>query len=675
MTNRTARITRSTSRLLKEHNMIKEDGIMINVNEEKVKSELHNLDEEPNEDKPKESNDDKPNESNENKQKVSNEDKPKVSIDVKPKESNEDKPKVSNEDKPKVSNEDKPMVSNDDNQQVDALEKVENTNVLPELRVGLKRSATLKSTPRPTVDIKRNKTNEFATPQSIKKLSRPLNFGSASKKLTKLPTATVTKLVNKPTTATLTMNGQIISKLKKPEDLHTHHLEIPSQTTNNNRYLVPPSSTSSISSQSSAASLKSCPTSAQQTIKIVPRLNPNNANSEGKQRCFGESALKQRLEEEKRRKLLEQKIAKEAEAKLKKDKFLQQRALETKSKREERERKVREGKLQQDAEAEQRRIAELKKQEEHRKQIELEKQAEEAKKLAELKRQAEEAKRLEEIKRQEEIRKQYELEREEKRRLEELKQQKTPQSAKKVEFSQEYNEDLQTKCFEKLEKKIIEDQMKCKNTPMKQLVVEAVGKTNAEKSLYKPEIDPSLDVIELSMSSSDSSISIDESDFKETTSNCTFIKDIQNKALSSTFIKPQTAAVSSIPPVQQPVTTNNALNNKPSTPVFDSYDISDLCSDEEDDEEEQRAVNKRIPQWTKGQEFLRAIKEQFSKRSRERENIIGQLFLSIESEIQLHEVFHGSQKFVSKKYERRTSSACWNSPPAVHIDHSFSRFY
>jgi len=537
-------------------------------------------------------------------------------------------------------------------------------------RIGLKRSATLKSTPttKPTVEIKRNKTNEFTTPQSIKKLSRPLNFGSAGKKLMRLPMATVTKSTltngNKlPTISTLTSINQF-SKLRKPDD----HLEAPSQTARNNFHLASSSTKSSLSSQASASSLKSCPSTAQQNVKAIPRLNANNVNSEGKQRCFGESALKQKLEEEKKRKLLEQKIAKEAEAKLKKDKFLQQRALETKSKREERERKVREGKLQHDAEVEQRR------QEELRKKIELEKQAEEAKRIEELKRQQEELKRQEELKKQQQ-------EEELKRQQEELKKQiPPPQSAtKKVGFSQDYNEDLQTKCFEKLEKKIIEDQMKCKNTPMKQLVVEAVGKTNAEKSLYKPEIDPSLDVINLSLSSSDSSISVDDDEsidaVKETTSNCTFIKDIENKALSSTFIKPQIKNPTISPLSQKQQIIIETIKTPPSPIVLDNYDISDLRSDDDDDEDEPRVQNKRIPNWAKGTDFLKAIKSQFTLRVRERENQIRQLFLSIDSEIKLDEVFRGSTKAVSKKYERRTSSACWNSPPAVHIDHSFSRFH
>jgi len=45
--NGTARITRSTSRFLKEHNMIKEDGFMIRLNEEKIKfAQLEDVNEE-----------------------------------------------------------------------------------------------------------------------------------------------------------------------------------------------------------------------------------------------------------------------------------------------------------------------------------------------------------------------------------------------------------------------------------------------------------------------------------------------------------------------------------------------------------------------------------------------------------------------------------------------------
>ena len=570
---------------------------------------------------------------------------------------------------------------------------------LPELRVGVKRSATLKSATKPTIDIKRNKTNEFTTPQSIKKLSRPFNYGSANKKLTRLPTATATKsavAASKPTS--INNNNHLSTKLKKP-DYH-NHLEVPSQTTTttNNRYLVPPSSSASSSissqaSQASQASLKSCPSTAQPTNKTLAR-NLNSNNSEGKQsqqRCFAESALKQKLDEEKRRKALELKIAKEEEAKLKKDKFLQQRVLETKFKREERERKVREH-----TEAEHRRIAEQKKQtEELKRQLELQKQIEEAKKLAELKRieeakKAKEQKQLEEAKRQEEMRKQEELRQ---HRLQELKEKQT--AVKKVEFKatshQSPNEDLQTKLFGKLEKKLIEDDRKCQNTPIKQLIVEAVGKKNAEKSLYKPAVDPSLDLIDLSLSSNDSSLSINEEDNSEllkTVSNCTFIKDINSKALSSTFIKPVSSKITSNitrSPDNQANTqlsntelanaNNKTINDKiASSPEFESYDISDLRSDDEDDDEQQ-IVNKRIPAWARGDGFIRLLKEQFRLGSRARENEIKKLFVSIESNVPLEEVFCESKKYVSKRYERRTSSACWSSPPLTYIDKSFSTFY
>lgn len=552
---------------------------------------------------------------------------------------------------------------------------------LPELRTGLKRSATVKSATKPTIDIKRNKTNEFTTPQSIKKLSRPLNFGSASKRLIRLPNATVTK-------SAFVNNKANIHLPKITNQQTTNHSELTSHT-NHQRYLIPPTLSSSSISTSSQTSLKnSCPGTVQPAIKTLTRNNSNN--SEGKQqRCFGESALKQKLEEEKRRKLLELKIAKEEDAKLKKDKFLQQRVLETKSKREERERKVREGKLLNDADAEQRRIAELKKQEELKKQL-IQKQIEEAKKQAELKKieeikKLEEQKRLEMIKQQEEMKRQAEMKRQEElrqSRLEELKK----KQVKKVEFDADVNpsnEELQTKLYEKLEKKLIEDKLKQKDTPIKQLIIEAVGKKNAEKSLYQPEVDPSLDVINLSLSTDDSSDE-DHSELKDTTSNCTytkdttsnctFIKDINNKAISSTFIK-SSEKESTVETVDTQTVTNVQPISNVNKNVIESYDISDLCSEDED-EDEQRVMNKRIPMWAKGREFLEALKAQFGLRGKLRENVIKTLFSSIDSNVKLEEVF--DQKKAEKfkvKIRPRGSSACWSSPPQTHIDKSFSTFY
>ena len=528
---------------------------------------------------------------------------------------------------------------------------------LPGPRAGLKRSATVKSASKPMVDIKRNKTNEFATPQSIKKLSRPLNYGSANKKILRLPTATVTKSALAKPAVTL---PKIVSQTNTP-------FETPSQVTASaGRYLLPPStSASSGLSSSSQASLKSCPSTGQQTGKTLARNNSNNSDKQ--QRCFAESALKKRLEEEKRRNQLKQNIqAKEDDAEKKRALFLQERAKEAKTKRVERERKVQEGKLLQNAEAESKR-EQIKKQEELKKQAEL--QAEERmRKAAEQKRQEEEelAKKLEEQQRQAEEQKLKELE--DQKRAEAMKKDevKTKQN-KKVEFD---SEDLQTRVYEKLEKKVIEDEMKRKNTPIKQLVREAVGKTNAEKSLYKPEVDPSLDVIELSLSSSDSSMSATEdetTDIKETTSNCTFIKDIGNKALSSTFIKPAANAPTAGKAIAQP--PENVESS-----VAESYDISDLRSDDED-EDETPTQHKKIPIWASGHDFMRAIKNQYSVGIRTRENTIKGLFSSIETNVSLKDVFREREKHVSKKYERRTSSACWSSPPLTYIDKSFSTFY
>lgn len=546
---------------------------------------------------------------------------------------------------------------------------------LPGPRAALKRSATVKSATKPVVEIKRNKTNEFATPQSIKKLSRPL-YGSASKKLLRPPTATVTKsAVAKPNV-----------NLPKVAS-HANYLEVPSQTASASRILPPSTSASSSLSSSSQLSLKSCPSTSQQTGKTLSRNNSNNSNnSENKQqqRCFAESALKKRLEEEKRRKQLELNIqAKEDDAKTKRNQFLLQRALETKSKREERERKVQEGKLLHNAEVESKRVIDLKKQEELKK--EEQRKLDEIRRQAELKRKQEEeehAKKLAEQKRAEEL------------AAEELKKKQT---AKKVEFVADCNEDLQTKLYEKLEKKLIEDQMKCKNTPIKQLVREAVGKTNAEKSLYKPEVDPSLDVIDLSLSTDDSSFDDEETIIVdvETTTNCTFIKDINNKALSSTLINKEalsttfnkptahsstftkpTAPASGVPSVENAAGSSQPQAGSAENSVISTYDISDLRSDDEDEDEvEDRPGKKKIPSWAKGPDFLKSIQKQYSLHSREREDFIKDMFSSIDSNVPLERIFRESQKHVSKKYARRTSSACWSSPPMTYIDKSFSTFY
>ncbi|XP_053207268.1 inner centromere protein-like [Panonychus citri] len=91
-----------------------------------------------------------------------------------------------------------------------------------------------------------------------------------------------------------------------------------------------------------------------------------------------------------------------------------------------------------------------------------------------------------------------------------------------------------------------------------------------------------------------------------------------------------------------------------------NYDISDIKSDDDTDDEER--PRKLIPSWAKGDALIAALDKQFAKSRRARERQIREIFPCYDYTIDLIEIFN-TNRVVHPKYDKRTSSAVWSSPP------------
>ena len=104
----------------------------------------------------------------------------------------------------------------------------------------------------------------------------------------------------------------------------------------------------------------------------------------------------------------------------------------------------------------------------------------------------------------------------------------------------------------------------------------------------------------------------------------------------------------------------------PKPKVVQSYDISDLNSDNESDDE--RHPRHIIPDWAKGQNFLDSLGRQFRRPAAKRAKDQAYIFREVQLPVELGEVFSNHSRAVISKYEKRTSSAHWNTPPASKLN-------
>ncbi|KAI1285902.1 Inner centromere protein [Halotydeus destructor] len=168
---------------------------------------------------------------------------------------------------------------------------------------------------------------------------------------------------------------------------------------------------------------------------------------------------------------------------------------------------------------------------------------------------------------------------------------------------------------------------------------------------------------------------------------------LQQKAVANSFMKKQLATTSATklpeiepePPKLAPVSeqsanstftmpkdVSKAENKLPTTskPEQQSYDISDLKSDEDTDDE--RQPRKALPNWARGTDFMQALTKQYSKALKYREREIRSHFQEVQLPVELGLIFKGAEKIVSSRYAKRTSSAFWSSPPAHALNLSMS---
>lgn len=108
----------------------------------------------------------------------------------------------------------------------------------------------------------------------------------------------------------------------------------------------------------------------------------------------------------------------------------------------------------------------------------------------------------------------------------------------------------------------------------------------------------------------------------------------------------------------------------PPAPKLASYDISDLNSDAESDDE--RNPRKVIPDWAKGTNFVQSLTSQYQKVRKLREREILKTFRLCPTTVDLDDIFKGYTRQVIPKYVKRTSSAHWSSPPASKMNFSDS---
>ena len=127
---------------------------------------------------------------------------------------------------------------------------------------------------------------------------------------------------------------------------------------------------------------------------------------------------------------------------------------------------------------------------------------------------------------------------------------------------------------------------------------------------------------------------------------------------------------------EMPSSTRQAETMLPPPPpavkatVLASYDISDLNSEEDSDDE--RNPRKAIPEWAKGSNFVASLQAQYSKLRKYRDRDIMKTFRLCPTTVDLDLIFKGYTRHVIPKYDKRTSSAHWSSPPASKLNFSDS---
>jgi hypothetical protein len=363
------------------------------------------------------------------------------------------------------------------------------------------------------------------------------------------------------------------------------------------------------------------PSSSTRSQRHIPRLlkppsTSAKAGSAVKQapssamKILTASALKKKNEREAERVALQQQLReKEEKALHQKQQFLENKVLEHKTKREEKERKVAMTREQMEKEATERRLRES------------------AKKTAK-------EKKLREL---EEVRKLMQKKAEEK----EIQDKKAAEEAARRAEEEERNRREQMEASE-IRNKIAQLQ----HSKMSTSFLQHKAMTNSFMMKQQSCQQPTSNVHQSLMSEIDDSIQV----VKEKPSAKTVVKDEHN----STFVKEKS---------EQP----------PPKPVLNSYDITDLKSDGESDDE--RRPKNPVPEWARGDPFIQALNSQFAKQKKNREKDVLKIFRVCPTTVDLEVIFKKYTRSVVPRYEKRTSSACWSSPPSNKLLNMSSSFW
>lgn len=115
------------------------------------------------------------------------------------------------------------------------------------------------------------------------------------------------------------------------------------------------------------------------------------------------------------------------------------------------------------------------------------------------------------------------------------------------------------------------------------------------------------------------------------------------------------------------------VKEKEVPPKLTSYDIGDLNSDGESDDE--RRPKNPVPDWAKGEAFVNALNVQFAKQKKHRERDVLKIFRLCPTTVDLEVIFKQYTRPVVPRYEKRTSSACWSSPPSNKLLNMSASFW
>lgn len=126
----------------------------------------------------------------------------------------------------------------------------------------------------------------------------------------------------------------------------------------------------------------------------------------------------------------------------------------------------------------------------------------------------------------------------------------------------------------------------------------------------------------------------------------------------------QRPAVSASSSINEPIVKKDTTPppaKQPRSPILsplDTYDMSDHDGNSDTDEEEERArrVGKRVPNWAHSKPLLKALTQQYTKKTVDPEELFGEV-----DTCNLEAIF-GRKK---AKYQRRTSSGNWTRDKAT----------